>query len=116
MSHGHSNPRRKPEKLRLHIIRNADVHSGNRELCDIQADTSGHAIIETGFIQGSPGPEGLPGCQHRDDPKRELKDEDIMFALLDGDVDEITDEMFNEVKWFAQAVRDKKRRENEKNR
>ncbi|MDL2273985.1 helix-turn-helix domain-containing protein [Oscillospiraceae bacterium OttesenSCG-928-G22] len=46
------------------------------------------------------------------DTSSEVSDEDIMFALFDGaKIDEITPEMFEEVKSFALFVRDKKRRE-----
>lgn len=37
----------------------------------------------------------------------DVTDDDIKFALFDGDVDEITDEMYEEVKAFAQFVKDK---------
>ncbi len=37
---------------------------------------------------------------------RDVSDEDIMFALFDGDKD-ITPEMFDEVKQFARFVREK---------
>ncbi|MCL2080262.1 MAG: helix-turn-helix transcriptional regulator [Oscillospiraceae bacterium] len=41
-----------------------------------------------------------------------LSDKDIMFALLDGDkYEEIPDEVFNEVKEFAQWIAEKKMRE-----
>ena len=41
----------------------------------------------------------------------EVSDDDIMFALLDGDVEEITDEMFEEVKRYAKYIRDRKKDE-----
>ena len=36
-----------------------------------------------------------------------VSDDDIKFALFKGEVDEITDEMYEEVKAFAQFVKDK---------
>ena len=39
----------------------------------------------------------------------EVSDEDIMFALFDGD-QEITDEMYEDVKRYAQFIKEKKRR------
>lgn len=45
------------------------------------------------------------------DAPAEIAGEDIMFALLDGDVDEITDEMFEEVKAYAKFVQERKKRQ-----
>ena len=39
--------------------------------------------------------------------KPTASDDDIKFALFNGDVDGITDEMYEEVKAFAQFVKDK---------
>ena len=45
-------------------------------------------------------------------PPAKISDKDIMFALLDGDkYEEIPDEVFNEVKEFAQWIAEKKMRE-----
>lgn len=53
--------------------------------------------------------------QNQKDAKRDtfdaVPDREIMFALFDGDVDDITDEMFEDVKRYAQFIKDKKRRE-----
>jgi transcriptional regulator with XRE-family HTH domain len=53
--------------------------------------------------------------QNQTDARRNISDrvsgEDIMFALLDGDIEDITDEMFEDVKRYAQFIKDKKRRE-----
>ena len=37
----------------------------------------------------------------------DITDEDIKFALFNGDVEEITDEMYEEVKAFAEFVKNK---------
>ena len=44
------------------------------------------------------------------DTPSEVSDDDIMFALFDGDVDEITDEMYEDVKRYAQFLKEKKGR------
>ena len=62
----------------------------------------GSKTVETLFLPEDPGDP-----RPRADP--EVSSKDIMFALLDGDVDEITDEMFDEVKLFAKYIRDKKK-------
>jgi transcriptional regulator with XRE-family HTH domain len=43
--------------------------------------------------------------------EKNISGEEIMFALLDGDVEDITDEMFEDVKRYAQFIKDIKRRE-----
>jgi transcriptional regulator with XRE-family HTH domain len=44
---------------------------------------------------------------------QEVRDEDIKFALFGGDAEEITDEMFDEVKKFAQYVRAREKEKKE---
>lgn len=44
----------------------------------------------------------------------QVRDDDIKFALFGGDADEITDEMFDEVKRFAQFVRAREKEKREK--
>ena len=41
----------------------------------------------------------------------DVTDDDIKFALFDGDIDEITDEMYEEVKAFAQFVKNKHKKD-----
>ena len=53
----------------------------------------------------------LYGISREETERPEVRDEDIIFALFGGDSEEITDEMFEEVKRFAQYV---KAREKEK--
>lgn len=48
------------------------------------------------------------------DTKAEVSDDDIMFALFDGDKG-ITEEMYEEVKNFARYMREKKAKEREDN-
>lgn len=43
---------------------------------------------------------------------RTIPDEDLKFALWGGDCDEITDEMLNDVKRYAEFVRSKKNENN----
>ena len=45
------------------------------------------------------------------DESEAISDDDIMFALFDGDAGEITDEMFNEVKEYAKFVQERKKRQ-----
>lgn len=40
-----------------------------------------------------------------------ISNDEIMFALLDGDVDEISDEIYNEVKAFAKFRAEQKKKE-----
>jgi transcriptional regulator with XRE-family HTH domain len=49
------------------------------------------------------------------DTSHEVSDEDIKFALFDGD-GEITDEMFEEVKAFAQFVKAKRAKKDDDNK
>jgi len=52
------------------------------------------------------------GTNSKPTPPAKISDKDIMFALLDGDkYEEIPDEVFNEVKEFAQWIAEKKMRE-----
>lgn len=44
-----------------------------------------------------------------DDTPRPLSDDDIKFALFGGDAEEITDEMYAEVKSFAEYVKQRKK-------
>ena len=60
-------------------------------------------------IFGQPG-DPTPHNTEEDSP-RELSDKDIMFGLMNGDVDEITDEIFGEVKAYAKFRAEQKRRE-----
>ena len=46
--------------------------------------------------------------------KQKATDDDIKFALFNGDVDEITDEMYEDVKRFAQFIKEKKNGKNSK--
>ena len=46
--------------------------------------------------------------------KQKATEDDIKFALFNGDVDEITDEMYEDVKRFAQFIKEKKNGENSK--
>lgn len=43
----------------------------------------------------------------------QIRDDDIKFALFGGDAEEITDEMFEEVKRFAQFVRAREKEKKE---
>ena len=54
---------------------------------------------------------GRDALYAKKDAPAELSDKDIMFALLDGDSDEISDDVFNEVKAFAQFRAEQKRQE-----
>jgi len=46
--------------------------------------------------------------------ERPVSEDDIKFALFNGDVDEITDEMYEDVKRFAQFIKEKKNGKNSK--
>lgn len=61
--------------------------------------------VSVGYLLGTE-----TGKTPASEDKRQISDHDIKFALFNGD-DEITDEMFDEVKNFAAYVR---QRENEK--
>lgn len=49
----------------------------------------------------------------RDSEREKISDEDLMFALFDGTADQITPEMFNEVKQFAQYIAEREKKKNE---
>ena len=60
--------------------------------------TVGYLLGETDQKQKTPAETG----------ERTVSDEDIMFALFNG-ADDITDEMFEEVKRFAQFIQERER-------
>ena len=63
--------------------------------------------VSIDFLLGSTDDPALPDAK-KDTPAG-VSDGDIMFALFDGDMDEITDEMYEDVKRYAQFLKEKKR-------
>lgn len=68
------------------------------EIADILDTTPEYLKGETDVKEKTPAETG----------ERTVSDEDIMFALFNG-ADDITDEMFEEVKRFAQFIQERER-------
>ena len=71
--------------------------NGRKPKTDIALKIANYLDVSVEYLMGE--------STYSDKPS--ITDEDIKFALFKGDVDEITDEMYEEVKAFAEFVRNK---------
>ena len=63
-------------------------------------------MVASGYIADFDNP--TPSNEKKDTPA-EVSDADIMFALFGGDAEEITDDMYEDVKNFARFIKENKK-------
>ena len=85
-----------------------DLKMGRKKT--INAETAnkiaGYLGVSVGYLLGTEQKENTPILSKKDE--REVSDDDIKFALFGGD-GEITDEMYDEVKRFADYIKNRDR-------